>query len=657
MATSNRGGRGGRGNKQAAQVFGNRGGQAGGSSSGAGRGGPAQSGGSGQRGRGGQGFQAIKFGNYDPIMVSTDPNATTSLPQQQPPLPPAAPQAPAKRPTLIGDPRVAVPDLERLFGKATLKGQGKYEPSTSTSTYRPFSVEPSDDLSQSGGPKDKEPAEKASEPGHPSVTGGSSDLADVHSEHTDPVVRGPAELTGEELPEYVPPVPLSKPLHGVPGILMQARPLTAEQVEVAGERIDIQIKDLKAKMATFTEASSFEEFCGNEKVKTDSWRAKAQRDCFAKGYLIRILAERANDAAKWWAKANQPQVAQFWGRNATSLINAYKAFESRGMMMFDMRRAVAWQYLYQRQARKPALAEYPAPSGGLLVWSRDRDQGLIIVGQYQSEDSHHRRETLLDQLGVKNSCPDFIAQDEAQCNQLREQWGANLRVNEILELPEVVDLLHEQDWEPPSGGLLINANDLDFDSAISVLSILMEAYALKEVGAMGSRTVLKHHAGLRSHVDLASSGLLLTGVRGLLASLCTQLLYSFGTTELRFYQEQIETLPGNLYNMHLIGQQHLFTLCNLFRDLLLDVADYAKNRVESDGLQIIVVLIDGIEFLEVNEEEFMFVIDFFRALCDEATFGDLRTVLRFKYVLLNPRDTKLLHRPYPSEKMVLLNCV
>lgn len=74
-----------------------------------------------------------------------------------------------------------------------------------------------------------------------------------------------------------------------------------------------------------------------------------------------------------------------------------------------------------------------------------------------------------------------------------------------------------------------------------------------------------------------------------------------------------------------------------------------KNRRRT-----LLVAIDGIDVLEnLEPATFLYLIEFFRALCDEMSGGDLGNVITFKYILVHPGFSDLLHKPHPREQIVI----
>jgi hypothetical protein len=89
----------------------------------------------------------------------------------------------------------------------------------------------------------------------------------------------------------------------------------------------------------------------------------------------------------------------------------------------------------------------------------------------------------------------------------------------------------------------------------------------------------------------------------------------------------------------------------LFRDLLIDVAAISSD---SKARYTILVVIDAINVLEEDDKiSFYYVVDFFRALCDEMGGGPLSKYVTFKYMLLHPGYSYLLEKPHPRERLAV----
>lgn len=206
-------------------------------------------------------------------------------------------------------------------------------------------------------------------------------------------------------------------------------------------------------------------------------------------------------------------------------------------------------------------------------------------------------------------------------------------------------------WLRESKGVLVLGCDLRRNNqrmAWSHASYLLARYTrgTEHWQAPGHPTwVLRHYAGWRHTDKNPDKTQMLSGVTGLMRSLCQQLIYS----EVNFTFEFLDTTSQRDVELLQEGDHQL--LCGLFRELLID----AVNDSRAGGhIRNIVVTIDGIEWLEGDERAaFFYVIDFFRALTDEMSHADWGKEVIFKYILVHPGFSELLVKPHPRELIEL----
>lgn len=159
--------------------------------------------------------------------------------------------------------------------------------------------------------------------------------------------------------------------------------------------------------------------------------------------------------------------------------------------------------------------------------------------------------------------------------------------------------------------------------------------------------VLRHFAGLRNSASNQRKKQLFWGATGLMRSLCEQLVTQpainmpFGFVDSMGFREHND-----------LREDNLDALCNLWRELLIDLT---RESRAGGHPRTVFVAIDGIEWLEAEDKAgFFYVVDFFRALCDEMNGAQLLgRELRFNYVLVHAGFSELLSRPHPTERIAV----
>lgn len=156
-------------------------------------------------------------------------------------------------------------------------------------------------------------------------------------------------------------------------------------------------------------------------------------------------------------------------------------------------------------------------------------------------------------------------------------------------------------------------------------------------------TVLRHYSGYRLKSKDDTKKKMLSGVRGLIRSLCEQLI---SDNQLKLSFQFVNAMNKYDKNGLLEGDHRL--LCGLFRELVIDAVNDSKI---CDHTRIIIVAIDEIQWFERREEkeEFFYFVDFLRALVDEMNLADRGRYVGLKYILVNRGFSKLLGRPHPRE--------
>lgn len=336
-------------------------------------------------------------------------------------------------------------------------------------------------------------------------------------------------------------------------------------------------------------------------------------------------------------------------------------FNSRWKVMEKKRQAIEMDILHHREVSgEPPVMEYPGEP--LETWDPESESETKPFEPQACHadlrDLNGRRNLLLEALTVNNDpYIGVVNTDKTKCLNLYTQPRVHARVKALLQHPQLIELLEKEAWfldNDPSGGVVINGTEFHHEGVLSTLSAFMPRFASEDAQAGSKHTTLTYAAGLRY---CANSDTNLLGGRGLMRSLCTQLLQAWPFAfRLHFLAREGPTLLESVRG----GNVH--TLCVLFRNLLCDVARYtsaqmrqAPEELMDDEVRAITVIIDGINFLEDNDfAGFCHVVYWFRSICDETYWAKFCGLISFRYVLIHPRVSKLLQFPYPSEAPVFL---
>ena len=247
-------------------------------------------------------------------------------------------------------------------------------------------------------------------------------------------------------------------------------------------------------------------------------------------------------------------------------------------------------------------------------------------------------------------------------------------VDRVFEHPEYTSFCNEE-----SSGLVIHAYDPDYRQKANSQSIALQriwkgrlptsavsAFAYRFVTEFdGPGHVLMHMAGL-CNTGSRAPWHKLGGWAGLFRSLCNQLIaqepYKRGLKLTRLTLSCLNGLRDKRPRME--------TYFKLFRDLILDVAEYVVRK-KSPAHQIIVV-IDGIDWFEERNkvsidqanradqpptppDSLDMIVQFFRNVVSECNHSDLGTKVHFKYILLHPLSSKIGANPSPTERYITLD--
>ena len=209
-----------------------------------------------------------------------------------------------------------------------------------------------------------------------------------------------------------------------------------------------------------------------------------------------------------------------------------------------------------------------------------------------------------------------------------------------------------------SGGLLIQGCNLHMQTTprawshtSHLLATYIRGWGIKRKGKKRRLAiVLRHSAGFRNTTKDQVKSQMLSGVDGLMRSLCMQLIDYPNT---HFGLEFMETLEQAQHARLQVGE--IGALCGLWRELLINAIDATHDSQTVNGRLIIIVAIDGIEWFEAyNSGSFAYVIEFFRALCDEMNGANLLGgAIIFKYILVHAGFSQLLAKPHAGEQVVV----
>ena len=308
------------------------------------------------------------------------------------------------------------------------------------------------------------------------------------------------------------------------------------------------------------------------------------------------------------------------------------------------------QATYHVLTREPLQVEYGRER--LTVWAPEQSKAKHPSDPKVVEKNRKMLMLTLRAVDAEDrKFPGFVTKDynwakkNHNARQSADAWYSNF-VQGILKHPEVETFLSSTS---NSGGLVVMGSNIQTsDQRTNELSSLLPALCGHFDQVKGSRWTIKHFVGRRTPLEPDANTLLpYKGVAGLLRSICHQLVVRM---QVYVNPEILDSWSQESRDRAYDGD--VWTLCRLFRDLLIEIA---KKGDKTEDYHTILLVVDGMHILELDDarKEFFEMLDFLRAICDECMFGDLGENLRVQYIFLHNGISKVILRPHGRERIVI----
>lgn len=255
-----------------------------------------------------------------------------------------------------------------------------------------------------------------------------------------------------------------------------------------------------------------------------------------------------------------------------------------------------------------------------------------------------RRHSFLQLLGTErwagSTIPERIRHDASESvnlltgKQTPRPWLLNA-TNAMMEIPEIAGFLDAGG----SGGLLVvGCNISTHNEQWNDLTALAGRFLL-DLAQKRATIFISHFSG-RRNVDNRYKG-----VVGLLRSLCQQLVFEGPHIDYDFMDSWTDIKKAKMHS------GDVETLCQVFRELLIEIAAVLKPKKHSH--RSIILVIDSINNLEMPTywDEFSVAVGCIRSVCEEIMLGDLGKRLTLKYIFLHNGVSRLVLDPHPLERV------
>ena len=431
------------------------------------------------------------------------------------------------------------------------------------------------------------------------------------------------------------------PIGVIPGFPVRMQNMPSESKEAITRAVNEAIRDLELKLSDHSTLS--------EKSQNVSEHATQRSQELIGGLSDPVISHWQSAGQKFldWLKPGDAQRTAA-ARTMTMTMEALQSLAWRMEVMEKRQQIIHMQYVYRRGNAMPLQMDYG--TGIFDMWTQDDATEMPKDDKKGYKSNRKRLLRTLRAFSTDERFPSIILHDYTWAKGSRDSkreshrpWAPGL-ANAIMQLHTVSTFSNT--WDASGGLLIMGCNIHTYDEMSNDLTNVVPFIINHYENATGC-WVITHFAGRRTseknnqfrHEPYA-------GVSGLLRSMCHQLA---GTVH-RDLQVLSTWCPDDLEQVY---QGDISMLCRLFRGLLLEVAAHG-NREQGEYSRTVVLVIDSIHVLEWTQyiEDFFLLVDFLRAICEEAMIGDLGSVLNFKYYFLHNGMSALIQKPHPREHVV-----